>query len=250
VLINVFLDDNLLTHILAKIRKYLVNIMNENMWLKTVKTHTQEKPNAVIVDIDNTVMSNVTRKSYIIRSILKKSVTDQDVYKDYGLTNLLSEDDQEVFFRHFLLPETLVHDTVINGSSRALKDWLQNDLHIVFLSGRPQTLYAATLLQFRENGIPIPDGERVHLFLKDDNEISDLEFKERTIRKLQRQYNFVAGIGDLPDDATVYRKMRVPSVVLLGQFSVSDFHNLIDDNLYFSNNWHEVDEIVRQLAEL
>lgn len=201
-------------------------------------------PKSIIVDIDNTITSNVLRKYHIMRHILGLNVTVEMVQRDYGLTSVLPATLEAQFFSLFNEPQMLDYDSVIDGSVAALTRFRDMGLQIIYLSGRPCSLRLRTLEVFERLGFPLPDGRDVRLFLKHSSRVSDKEFKDSVLFHACIAFHVVAGIGDLPADVQLYSKHGFDAIGFVNQFSREEILADCVSNCVAFDNWPAIEAFV------
>jgi hypothetical protein len=69
---------------------------------------------------------------------------------------------------------------------------------VAYVTGRPGRMEAGTLDTFRAHGLPLPDGERVHLLMKPDLPLGDDEWKALAAGRVARLGPVVAAFDNEP----------------------------------------------------
>ena len=91
---------------------------------------------AVIVDIDNTVMSCDERRAAICSEILGRPVSGDEVWRDLYCSRLLSGPLQEQYFRDFLSTKLMFLDQPYPLAAETLDMLRDRGIKIIYLSGR------------------------------------------------------------------------------------------------------------------
>jgi hypothetical protein len=152
---------------------------------------------AAAFDLDGTVLSNKPRQARIVREFggatgdrrLQRCTPDAIVSWDLcdtaRLCGLEAEEAARVepalrrfWFERFFTSEYCADDVAVPGASAFLAGVLERGGHIVYVTGRHTGMEQGTLAVFRASGFPLPDGDRVQLWLKPQKDDDDDRWKE------------------------------------------------------------------------
>ena len=195
---------------------------------------------AVIVDIDNTVMSCDERRAALCAEILGRPVTVEEVWRDLYCSRLLSGERQEQFFHDFLSTKLMFLDKPYPMAAAALDDLRGRGVRIVYLSGRfrsPVDKGRVTLDFMRENGLYRECDEAI---FKPSADVGDFDFKRDAIVGLRRKYDVLWAIDDTPRSLWVSKLAGIFSVGITTSYSPLRFH--FADMIVES--WADVKELV------
>jgi hypothetical protein len=123
------------------------------------------------------------------------------------------------FEADFYSNEFLQHDTPFPGAAEKLKQ-IAELADLAYLTGRQDTstdsMKQGTLASLEKHGFPLPSAG-VYLFMARDRTPEMTGYKNGIIEGLQSQgRSIIAGIGDLPSDAKIYRRYFIPAYIFRG----------------------------------
>jgi hypothetical protein len=153
---------------------------------------------AVIVDIDNTVMSCDERRAALCSEILGRPVSVEEVWRDLYCSRLLTGPLQERFFSDFLSTKLMFLDQPYPLAAGTLDILRGRCIRIIFLSGRfrsPVDKGRVTLDFMRNNGLFRVGDEAV---FKPSSDVHDFDFKRAAIVQLRHTYDIRWAIDDTP----------------------------------------------------
>jgi hypothetical protein len=183
-----------------------------------------ELPSAVF-DLDSTTLSNKPRQARIVREFGRARgvapltrcepamVVSWDLRDTMRLCGL-PEDDvralhaplREFWFHRFFTSDYCKDDEPIAGA----RDYLQRVLgaggHILYVTGRHAGMEAGTLESFRRAGFPLPENERVQLWLKPDPDEDDDLWKETCQRRLANLRGVACAFDNEPTHVNTYKR--------------------------------------------
>lgn len=195
---------------------------------------------AVIVDIDNTVMSCDERRAALCTEILRRPVSVSEVWRDLYCSRLLSGKLQEQFFADFLSTKLMFLDRPYPLASRTLDILRDRGTKIIYLSGRfrsPVDKGRVTLEFMRENGLYREGDEAI---FKPSAEMHDFDFKRDAIVQLRHTYDILWAIDDTPRSLWVSKLAGIFCVGITTSYSPVRFH--FADMIVES--WADVKELV------
>ncbi|MCD1293921.1 hypothetical protein CUJ83_02775 [Methanocella sp. CWC-04] len=200
------------------------------------------KPEAVILDIDNTVLSCDLRRALFCSEILGRHVSEEEVRHDLYCSRLLSGKMQERYFNAFLstrlmsvdVPYPLAVDTIEVIRDRGVK--------IVYLSGRfksPADKEKITIEHMKRHDL-YKDGD-VAIF-KPSSSVHDRDFKKDAISSLKRKYDILWAMEDTPRNLRVFKDFGIFSVGITTSYPPIrfDFADLVVDG------WSELKKLIEE----
>lgn len=225
----------------------MAHVGNNNQHFRSSNRLADEKQ-AIIVDIDNTILNNDRRKLEILNHRFHKQVTLDDVRKDFNLANVLVGDkEKEEFWRIFFSAEFLRFDEPVRFAAGVLSD-LAKEYDIVYLTGRHDdkasgdSMRDATLDCLTKYGFPLKENA---VYFKDKRDTPDASFKTSKIQSLTNERNVAFAVGDHPDDIRLYASFKVfPIAIRTVYFKDSKFADASIAPLIL-DDWAEVEDFVR-----
>lgn len=191
-----------------------------------------ERP-AAAFDLDSTLLVNKSRQARIVREFgeatgdrrLAACRPEQIVSWDLRDTaRLCGLGEQEIkalvpqlkeFWKaRFFTSEYCRDDTPVPGASDFLRRVLGKGGEILYVSGRHQEMAEGTLESFRRAGFPLPDGERVQLWLKPQLADDDDAWKEICQRRLVDLSGIACAFDNEPSHVNSYKRSFPDAVVV------------------------------------
>ena len=179
---------------------------------------------AVIVDIDNTVMSCDERRAAICSEILGRPVSAEEVWRDLYCSRLLSGDLQEQYFHDFLSTKLMFLDQPYPLAAETLDMLRERGIKIIYLSGRfrsPVDKGRVTIEFMRKYGLYREGDEAV---FKPSADVHDFDFKRDAIVSLRHTYDIRWAIDDTPRSLWVSKLSGIFSVGITTSYSPLRFH--------------------------
>ena len=195
---------------------------------------------AVIVDIDNTVMSCDERRAALCSEILGRPVAVEEVWRDLYCSRLLSGELQDRYFSDFLSTKFMFLDRPYPLAPGTLDLLRSRDTQIVYLSGRfrsPVDKGRVTLEFMRKNGL-YRDGDEA--IFKPSATVHDFDFKREALVQLRHRYDILWAIDDTPRSLWVSKLAGIYCVGITTSYSPVRFH--FADMIVGS--WTDVKELV------
>lgn len=205
------------------------------------------KRKLVICDIDNTILINLKRKQQSIKEVTGEVVSREILSREYDIQSRLLKGKQADKFYDIFLSDKHIHlDESIPHSANVLNDIVNKDYVLVYLTGRHDSpndsMKKETLEWLKKHGFPVPNNN-VRLFMKEDRHVSDDEYKNRAIPEILSIGRAIVGIGDTPDDATIYSKYGIkPVIFFTGFFSEGELK--VNKDVIIVDDWREIKKIV------
>lgn len=202
----------------------------------------------IIVDIDNTLLTQNKRKQAILRDLFHVEIPISEIEKDFNLSGILLKISKEagldlnevkdkfsqVFFgKSFNTPKYF--DCI--DKAQYYLNLLAPKYKIVYLSARVSDLKDETELQLKHYGFPLQDYDTELILMPsigynitkelngaflDEFHNWSLEFKKKELSVLNEKYNIIAGIGDSMSDLVAYNLNGILSAILKTDFSNID----------------------------
>jgi hypothetical protein len=188
---------------------------------------------AAVFDLDSTILSNKPRQARIVREFgqargvrpltrcepaMVVSWDLRDTMRLCGLdeeeTRALHAPLREFWFHRFFTSEYCKDDEGIAGAREYLQRVLGAGGHILYVTGRHAGMEAGTLESFRRAGFPLPDAERVELWLKPDPEEDDDLWKETCQRRLADLRGVACAFDNEPTHVNGYKRSFPEAVVV------------------------------------
>ncbi|OPY26066.1 MAG: hypothetical protein A4E28_02782 [Methanocella sp. PtaU1.Bin125] len=195
---------------------------------------------AVIVDIDNTVMSCDQRRAALCSDILGRPVSADEVWRDLYCSRLLSGPLQEQYFRDFLSTKLMFLDQPYPLAIETLDLLRARGVRIIYLSGRfrsPVDKGRVTLEFMRKNGL-YREGDAA--IFKPSADVHDFDFKRDAIVRLRHAHDIRWAIDDTPRSLWVSRLSGIFTVGITTSYSPVRFH--FADMIV--ENWGDVKALV------
>jgi hypothetical protein len=153
---------------------------------------------AVIVDIDNTVMSCDERRAALCSEILGRPVATAEVWRDLYCSRLLEGPLQERYFDDFLSTKLMFLDQPYPLAAGTLDLLRGRGVKIIYLSGRFRSPVdkGRVTLDFMKNYGLYRDGDEA--VFKPSAFVHDFDFKREAIVHLRHAYDILWAIDDTP----------------------------------------------------
>lgn len=184
----------------------------------------------IVVDIDNTIVSQAKRKQKIVLKLFDKNIDTAEFIKDYSMNsiiyNYLSEYSsakvREDIARLLFSDEYQSPDDYLEiDDAKLFLNLLNGKFNILYLTSRTENLRYATLDMLNYFGFPVnPDSTELKLMPEldqsmslSDFELLSFEFKKEAIRVFSQDHYIVAGIGDTLSDVEAYLANNISAVL-------------------------------------
>ncbi len=191
--------------------------------------------NAVVVDIDDTLVSTGRRKWAVWRHILGREIPLQ-VVEDLSSRQVLekfAQTDGELWKRFWRVllcweeagTEFLKFDEPLPFAATVLNRWSE-EIRIVYLTGRTTNMYHLTIDELREFDFPVND---VDLIMAQDLETylsSEMEIRAQLFSSASKTYRIVRVVDDYPRYFAIYHQFGIPDRIGLlrpKRFSEQDY---------------------------
>jgi phosphoglycolate phosphatase-like HAD superfamily hydrolase len=206
-----------------------------------------KKERAIVVDVDNTVLSDKQRKTAVLKQRFNKDVPLSALDGNYRLSGILDETQYQEFEKLFHDPRLVELDEPLPGCIEALRA-LARDYSIVYLTTRPARLRGSTLERLRALGLPLSKPLWRTLNMKKGERDSAREWKRKNLKRLLHKYEIVAGIGDAPSDCQAYADAGIIPVCIRSYWSPEEVRKEIGsvaERVAFVETWAEASLVVK-----
>ncbi len=190
---------------------------------------------AVIIDVDDTLVSTGRRKWAVWRHILGREIPTQVVenLSSRQVLEKFAQTDGKLWNRFWRVllcweeagTEFLKFDEPLPFAVAVLNEW-SKEFRIVYLTGRTINMYYLTLDELRAFGFPVGD---VDLIMAPDLEAylsSEIEVRTQLFTSASKMYRVVRVVDDYPRYFTIYSQFRIPDRIGLlrpKRFSEQDY---------------------------
>lgn len=204
--------------------------------LEAILARARERgPGAVLAfDLDSTLFDNRPRQARIVREfgaahgILELCRCEprhfdsgwdmKAAFRNCGLSERQAEeiyDEARRFWaeRFFTSPYCL-DDDAIEGSGEYLSQVVATRAQLAYVTGRHEGMRQGSIGAMARHGLPLPDGERVHLLMKASPQIHDDDFKREAHERLRQFGAVVAAFDNEPTHANDYRRIFPEALVV------------------------------------
>ena len=183
-----------------------------------------ESPLAVF-DLDSTILSNKPRQARIVREFGSargvaalarcepRHVVSWDLRDTMRLCGVPDEQARELhaplrefWLERFFTSEYCREDTAIPGATEYLRRVAARHGRVLYVTGRHAAMADGTLQSFRAAGFPLPDRDRVQLWLKPSFEENDDEWKESCQRRLLDLAGVACAFDNEPTHVNAYKR--------------------------------------------
>jgi len=176
-------------------------------------------------DLDSTLLVNKPRQVRIVReygaqradrrliACSPESVISWDLRDTLRLCGLTEEEIaaelpalRAFWLDRFFTSEYCREDTPVAGASRYLRAALDAGAEVLYITGRPTEMRAGTLEAFARAGFPLPDDERVQLWLKPRLADDDDRWKEICHARLKELRGLACAFDNEPTHVNAYKR--------------------------------------------
>ena len=191
-----------------------------------------ERP-AAAFDLDSTLLVNRVRQARIVReygaqqgdarlaACPPEAIVSWDLRDSARLCGLSDAEAEAVypalreFWRErFFTSAYCADDTPVAGARAFLAAVLEQGGEILYITGRHQEMGPGTVESFRRAGFPLPQGERVQLWLKPRPDDDDDQWKEICHRRLLALRGISCAFDNEPTHVNAYKRSFPGAVVV------------------------------------
>jgi hypothetical protein len=178
-----------------------------------------------VFDLDSTVLSNKPRQARIVREfgnargIAQLARCDAAHVVSWDLRDtmrLCGLPDEQVHAFHRPLRQFWLHrfftseyckdDVPIAGAPEYLRKVVAREGRVLYVTGRHARMEEGTLASFRAGGFPLPEGDRVQLWLKPQPDDDDDAWKETCQRRLGDLAGVACAFDNEPTHVNAYKR--------------------------------------------
>jgi hypothetical protein len=191
-----------------------------------------ERP-AAAFDLDSTILMNKVRQARIVREFGQhtgdmrlaacppEAIVSWDLRDSTRLCGLTPEEAEAVqpalkrWWRdRFFTSEYCRDDEPVPGAKAFLHKVLGAGGEILYITGRHEEMGRGTVESFRRAGFPLPDGQRVQLWLKPKIEDDDDRWKEICHDRLLAMRGIACAFDNEPTHVNAYKRSFPDAVVV------------------------------------
>jgi hypothetical protein len=187
---------------------------------------------AAAFDLDSTLLVNKVRQARIVRewgalhdqrltSCKPEHVVSWDLRDTAKLCGLTEQEAEAAypamkeFWRdRFFTSEYCADDTPVDGARDYLQAVLRRGGEILYVTGRHEEMGPGTVESFRRAGFPLPDGEKVQLWLKPKLADDDDQWKEICHRRMAELRTLACAFDNEPTHVNAYKRSFPDAVVV------------------------------------
>ncbi len=188
---------------------------------------------AAAFDLDSTILINRQRQARIVREYgqlhgeARLASCPADAVRSWDLRDTLRfcglgdpdidaivADLRKFWLERFFTSEYCKDDTPVPGARDYLHAVLAAGGEILYITGRPKEMARGTLEAFRRAGYPLPEGERVQLWLKPSLADDDDRWKEICHARLRELRALACAFDNEPTHVNAYKQSFPDAVVV------------------------------------
>lgn len=210
---------------------------------------------AVVVDIDDTIVSTDRRRYAAWRRVLDREISLQEV-ESQGSREILRRyafSDKKIWERFWMLTlcveeggaDLLELDKPIPHALETLQGW-KEECKLVYITGRTENMRELTIDELRGFGFPTHETELEMFTLKDwiqffSSTASVVKTRSKIFSSIVKRYNVVRVIDDFPSFFAAYKEYLVPDKVgLLRKKRFSSREYLDNGATRVVKNWKQL----------
>lgn len=187
----------------------------------------------VVFDLDSTLLDNSPRQARILReygasvghpvlagasaehwdgwdaavAMRNVGLSDEDVARH-------AEPFKAYWRKRFFTSEYCCDDEAIAGAQAFVAAVCATGASVYYVTGRHELMREGSIACFRRVGLPVPDGDCIHLLMKPTLEENDDAYKERTYAELRSRGEVVAAFDNEPTHINGYRRAFPDALVV------------------------------------
>jgi len=222
----------------------------------------------IVVDIDNTIVDQSSRKLAILRSMNRQTITADELQHDFHLTSLFKEDSiaRATFFGKLLGPDFQDSLTAMPQAVEALNQ-LKDKHRIIYLTSRPESQKDITSQLIVRLGFPGVNEDDVKIEMWPlECEIDDLSYeqscrealdwKKCLISRYASDNEILVGIDDMPENVSIFANLGIPSILfashgtreqLCEELKAGIENRLVRDSVLIIDNWKDAHTAIEGL---
>lgn len=222
------------------------------------------KKQAVVIDIDNTIVDTAVRKHSILKEMFQQgdqTVELETIRTDYHLNTVLGEgetEERKAFLRTLCSSRGIREYSApaFDGVVDALQALHDQGYVIILQTARPEEFREVTLEELKGLGIPFKDDL---LYMAPDTILGETDelkqeqlYKESVINKILKKYDVVTSIGDRPTDYQAAKSTYVPFILFnstLPEIIIEDMKRESNVGFFVHHNWTEIESNIEEIAQ-
>lgn len=202
---------------------------------------------AILIDLDNTVIDTAIRKHSILKDFLpQQAVSEQKIRQDFDLVSVLGSSDTEAnksFFEKLDSDEGILNykAPIFPGVIEFLTKHKKAGISIILMTSRPDSSKAATIKELKDIGI---DTHISELYMRDLSYSTVKHFKTSQMKAIFQKYDVIVSIGDRPDDLEAAQENNLPFILIrttLSSEMVLGTNKAQISGGAICNSWSEID---------
>lgn len=208
---------------------------------------------AIVVDLDNTLVDTAVRKLSLLREYLPHEQIDiEKIRSDFDLVTILGSREtktNEGFFAKLESSEAIrKHPAPLFPEvSNILTKLTDKNIDVIVITGRSESLADETKGELAAlNIIKFIS----HVYMCPSTFKSVEQFKTKMISDLQRDYDFIAVVGDHYDDYSAATENKIPFIKLeITNLTYVNSAQVIDASVTRCNSWDKVLTVIETIIE-
>lgn len=119
---------------------------------------------------------------------------------------------RDFWWDRFFSSDYVVHDLAMPGAAAVVRAVHAAGLHVVYLTGRDETMRAGTEIALTRSGFPT--GLRADLVMKPEAKLDDTAFKEHALEAIAKSGDIVLYLDNEPANVNMYRRRHPDALVV------------------------------------
>ncbi len=167
---------------------------------------TSDRHLRIIAEYAATIELTDERSARLLRAIRRESLRYSilDTAQNTGLDETLARDLRDFWFARFFTNSYLLEDSIIPGGPEYVAEVLKRGGRAFYLTGRDESMRAATETSLLRRGFPAPDGTSVALVLKPRFDALDLAFKNEALTRIAGMGTVVGSFENEPAHVNLF----------------------------------------------
>lgn len=197
-----------------------------------VHARTHGEGHVAVLDLDGCMFDTRPRQVHIFRELASQRGleglyrVEVDHFRDWSLRNTLANaglDDAWIDAHHdavrawweqrFFTSAYVLHDHAMPGAAAMVRGIHEAGVHVVYLTGRDESMRAGTEESLRRWGFPY-DAERATLLVKPTFDMDDTTFKEAALATVAQLGDVVLYLDNEPANVNLFRRTHPAALVV------------------------------------
>ncbi|MCP4054192.1 MAG: HAD family hydrolase [Mesoflavibacter sp.] len=212
---------------------------------------------AILIDLDNTIIDTAVRKINLLKDFLPKnaSIAEEKIRHDYELNSVFGSKKTEASLGFFSSLDSedgiLKYEApLFHGVKTFLKKYSSEGISILILTGRPDSVRNATLKELEKLKI---DEFISEVFMVDKIPSENTGNKPVQLKEIIEKYDVIASIGDRLEDYQASKDDKIPFLLFKVTPTTSDvltsFEGILNNGGSFCHSWNEIDIAIETIIE-